>query len=182
MSYITGADFCIRNRHLDRSQISMCFSFQSIHSISSPLLSFFFYFFSFISISVKARRSSCAYQVRGRLLLRLLLPLLASRLLSHFLNLPLCTLFLFLSLFFFFFFFSHFHSSVSYALRSNISSSGFTCIDCKTAPLGLWRITVSRSIYDSDCSQSAIVRYFCLESRTSKISRLMIIRQRLDTI
>lgn len=76
-------------------------------SLQSPLasLSFFFYFFSFISITLKTRRPSCAYhsQVRDRLLLRLLLPL-ASRLLSHFLSLPLCILSLSL-------FFSSFFSS-----------------------------------------------------------------------
>lgn len=118
-----GADFLHSKSAPDRSQISqMCFSLQSppaslLHSHSS--------FISFLSF-LKARRSSCAYhsQVRGRLLLRLLLPLLASRLLSHFLSLPLCILSL--SLFFSssFFFFFHFHSSVSYALRSNISSPG----------------------------------------------------------
>lgn len=106
--------FCTRNRHLIVRKSRCVSHFVFSTGISSPL-SFFFYFFSFIS---------------QKLVLRVPNPgpfyyfdyyfFLFSRLLSPFL--PLCILSLSLFLFFFFFFFFHFHSSVSYALRSNICS------------------------------------------------------------
>ena len=111
--------FCTRNRHLIVRK-SRCIShFVFSTGISSPL-SFFFYFFSFISQKHDAR--SAGTKSGAVLLLRLLLlPLLASIILlspiMHSLSLSIS-----LFLFFFFFFFFHFHSSVSYALRSNICS------------------------------------------------------------
>lgn len=141
--------FCTRNRHLIVRK-SRCIShFVFSTGISSPL-SFFFYFFSFISQKHDARPAGT--KSGAVLLLRLLLlPLLASIVplspIMHSLSLSLSLLFLFLLLSFSFLCF------VRVAIQYLFTHAPIV----KTASLGLWRITVSRSIYDPDCSQSAIV-------------------------
>lgn len=149
-----GADFLHSKSAPDRSQISqMCFSLQS--PPASPL-SFFFYFFSFISKSTTLVLR-VPFSSPGSIITSIIT---SSSRVTPIVPLSLASIMhsLSLSLFLFFFFFLLPFSFLCF-VRVTIQYlfTRYTCTNCKTAPLGLWRITVSRSIYDSDCSQSAIV-------------------------
>lgn len=130
-------------------------------SLQSPLasLSFFFYFFSFISITLKTRRPSCAYHSQVRSFINSIIT--SSSRVTPIVPLSLAPIMHSLSLFFLFFFFFLLSFSFLCFVRVTIQYlfTRYTCTNCETASLGLWRITVSRSIYDSDCSQSAIALY-----------------------